>query len=162
MLKIPHRDTEHSMKPLNEFWKKKQKNPAGKTEPLLFSLCVFVFHSCRFLYNRSGEWSDGTVPILATTAAGFTYIAFLMVCPSNTTDFVLSRRLCSHVSNVLPNKKNMMMMMLSKSRSVRQMFLLMFPLSLFFHLFVCVFLFVSGFSTLPHCTRAAVKFALAS
>ncbi|XP_029964081.1 glycerophosphodiester phosphodiesterase domain-containing protein 5 isoform X2 [Salarias fasciatus] len=32
-----------------------------------------------YLYNRSGEWSDGTVPILATTAAGFTYIAFLMV-----------------------------------------------------------------------------------
>ncbi|KAK6296088.1 hypothetical protein J4Q44_G00338010 [Coregonus suidteri] len=32
-----------------------------------------------FLYNRSGEWSDGTVPILATTAAGFTYIAFLMI-----------------------------------------------------------------------------------
>ncbi|XP_022616963.1 glycerophosphodiester phosphodiesterase domain-containing protein 5-like isoform X1 [Seriola dumerili] len=32
-----------------------------------------------FLYNRSGVWSDGTVPILATTAAGFTYIAFLMV-----------------------------------------------------------------------------------
>ncbi|XP_037312961.2 glycerophosphodiester phosphodiesterase domain-containing protein 5 isoform X2 [Pungitius pungitius] len=32
-----------------------------------------------FLYNRSGEWSDGTVPILATTAAGFTYVAFLMV-----------------------------------------------------------------------------------
>ncbi|KAM4627175.1 glycerophosphodiester phosphodiesterase domain-containing protein 5 isoform 1-T2 [Polymixia lowei] len=32
-----------------------------------------------FLYNRSGEWSDGTVPILATTAAGFTYIAFLTV-----------------------------------------------------------------------------------
>uniref|UniRef100_A0A8C4E9A6 Glycerophosphodiester phosphodiesterase domain containing 5b n=1 Tax=Dicentrarchus labrax TaxID=13489 RepID=A0A8C4E9A6_DICLA len=32
-----------------------------------------------FLYNHSGEWSDGTVPILATTAAGFTYIAFLMV-----------------------------------------------------------------------------------
>ncbi|XP_044057733.1 glycerophosphodiester phosphodiesterase domain-containing protein 5 isoform X1 [Siniperca chuatsi] len=32
-----------------------------------------------FLYNRSGEWSDATVPILATTAAGFTYIAFLMV-----------------------------------------------------------------------------------
>ncbi|XP_074497575.1 glycerophosphodiester phosphodiesterase domain-containing protein 5 isoform X3 [Sebastes fasciatus] len=32
-----------------------------------------------FLYNRSGEWSDGTVPIMATTAAGFTYIAFLMV-----------------------------------------------------------------------------------
>ncbi|XP_061828724.1 glycerophosphodiester phosphodiesterase domain-containing protein 5 isoform X1 [Nerophis lumbriciformis] len=32
-----------------------------------------------FLYNRSGEWSDGTVPIMATTAAGFTYIAFLMI-----------------------------------------------------------------------------------
>ncbi|KAK2846972.1 hypothetical protein Q5P01_009971 [Channa striata] len=32
-----------------------------------------------FLYNRSGEWSDGTVPIMATTAAGFTYISFLMV-----------------------------------------------------------------------------------
>ncbi|KAL4647233.1 glycerophosphodiester phosphodiesterase domain-containing protein 5-like isoform X2 [Arapaima gigas] len=31
------------------------------------------------LYNQSGEWSDGTVPILATTAAGFTYIALLMV-----------------------------------------------------------------------------------
>ncbi|XP_056297831.1 glycerophosphodiester phosphodiesterase domain-containing protein 5 isoform X2 [Pseudoliparis swirei] len=32
-----------------------------------------------FLYNCSGEWSDGTVPILAATAVGFTYIAFLMV-----------------------------------------------------------------------------------
>uniref|UniRef100_A0A8C1VYX3 Glycerophosphodiester phosphodiesterase domain containing 5b n=1 Tax=Cyprinus carpio TaxID=7962 RepID=A0A8C1VYX3_CYPCA len=32
-----------------------------------------------FLYNRSGEWSDGTVPILAATAAGFTYIAFLTI-----------------------------------------------------------------------------------
>ncbi|MED6266653.1 hypothetical protein CHARACLAT_004229 [Characodon lateralis] len=32
-----------------------------------------------FLYNHSGEWTDGTVPILATTAAGFTYVAFLMV-----------------------------------------------------------------------------------
>ncbi|XP_076832141.1 glycerophosphodiester phosphodiesterase domain-containing protein 5 isoform X3 [Brachyhypopomus gauderio] len=31
------------------------------------------------LYNRSGEWSDCTVPILASTAAGFTYIAFLMI-----------------------------------------------------------------------------------
>ncbi|KAM6933760.1 glycerophosphodiester phosphodiesterase domain-containing protein 5 isoform 2-T2 [Xenentodon cancila] len=31
------------------------------------------------LYNRSGEWSDGTVPILATTAAGFTYVTFLMI-----------------------------------------------------------------------------------
>ncbi|XP_018604418.1 glycerophosphodiester phosphodiesterase domain-containing protein 5 isoform X2 [Scleropages formosus] len=31
------------------------------------------------LYNQSGEWSDRTVPILATTAAGFTYITLLMV-----------------------------------------------------------------------------------
>ncbi|KAG5843379.1 hypothetical protein ANANG_G00150280 [Anguilla anguilla] len=31
------------------------------------------------LYNRSGEWTDGTVPILATTAAGFTYVSFLMM-----------------------------------------------------------------------------------
>ncbi|XP_035240071.1 glycerophosphodiester phosphodiesterase domain-containing protein 5 isoform X2 [Anguilla anguilla] len=31
------------------------------------------------LYNRSGEWSDGTVSILATTAVGFTYITFLMI-----------------------------------------------------------------------------------
>lgn len=40
------------------------------------------FCSCRLLYNSSGEWSDGTVPILATTAAGFTYLSFLMVGPS--------------------------------------------------------------------------------
>nr|XP_015197162.1 PREDICTED: glycerophosphodiester phosphodiesterase domain-containing protein 5-like isoform X1 [Lepisosteus oculatus] len=32
-----------------------------------------------FLYNRSGDWSDGSVPILTATAAGFTYIVFLMV-----------------------------------------------------------------------------------
>ncbi|KAJ8280884.1 hypothetical protein GJAV_G00060430 [Gymnothorax javanicus] len=31
------------------------------------------------LYNRSGEWSDGIVPILATTAAGLTYITFLLI-----------------------------------------------------------------------------------
>lgn len=37
----------------------------------------------RVLYQRSGVWSDGTVPILATTAAGFTYIAFLMVSASS-------------------------------------------------------------------------------
>ncbi|XP_031428255.1 glycerophosphodiester phosphodiesterase domain-containing protein 5 isoform X2 [Clupea harengus] len=30
------------------------------------------------LYNRSGEWSDGTVPILTTTVVGFTYTSFLM------------------------------------------------------------------------------------
>ncbi|KAF7652164.1 hypothetical protein LDENG_00100290 [Lucifuga dentata] len=32
-----------------------------------------------FLYNRSRKWSDGTIPILATTAAGFTYISFLVI-----------------------------------------------------------------------------------
>ncbi|KAI5099631.1 glycerophosphodiester phosphodiesterase domain-containing protein 5 isoform X1 [Silurus meridionalis] len=31
------------------------------------------------LYNRSGEWSDGTVPILTTTLVGFSYTAFLML-----------------------------------------------------------------------------------
>ncbi|XP_046907799.1 glycerophosphodiester phosphodiesterase domain-containing protein 5 isoform X2 [Hypomesus transpacificus] len=31
------------------------------------------------LYNRSGEWRDGTVPILASTAVGFSYITFLMI-----------------------------------------------------------------------------------
>ncbi|XP_030648707.1 glycerophosphodiester phosphodiesterase domain-containing protein 5 [Chanos chanos] len=31
------------------------------------------------LYNRSGEWSDGTIPILTTTVVGFTYTAFLLV-----------------------------------------------------------------------------------
>ncbi|XP_017567411.2 glycerophosphodiester phosphodiesterase domain-containing protein 5 isoform X2 [Pygocentrus nattereri] len=31
------------------------------------------------LYNRSGEWSDGTVPILTTTLVGFSYTAFLMI-----------------------------------------------------------------------------------
>nr|XP_043893446.1 glycerophosphodiester phosphodiesterase domain-containing protein 5-like [Solea senegalensis] len=59
---------------------------------LLFTFCLLLvwfyfwweahndYHEYNwFLYNRSGEWSDGTVPILATTAAGFTYIAFLMV-----------------------------------------------------------------------------------
>ncbi|KAM6970221.1 glycerophosphodiester phosphodiesterase domain-containing protein 5 isoform 2-T3 [Aplochiton taeniatus] len=31
------------------------------------------------LYNRSGEWRDGTVPIFASTAVGFSYISFLMI-----------------------------------------------------------------------------------
>nr|XP_023656865.1 glycerophosphodiester phosphodiesterase domain-containing protein 5-like isoform X2 [Paramormyrops kingsleyae] len=31
------------------------------------------------LYNRSGVWNDGTITVLAMTAAGFTYTAFLMV-----------------------------------------------------------------------------------
>lgn len=31
------------------------------------------------LYNRSGEWRDGTVPILTSTAIGFSYVTFLMI-----------------------------------------------------------------------------------
>ncbi|XP_062870394.1 glycerophosphodiester phosphodiesterase domain-containing protein 5 [Trichomycterus rosablanca] len=31
------------------------------------------------LYNHSGEWSDGTVPIITTTLVGFSYTAFLMI-----------------------------------------------------------------------------------
>ncbi|KAM4620950.1 glycerophosphodiester phosphodiesterase domain-containing protein 5 isoform 2-T2 [Polymixia lowei] len=31
------------------------------------------------LYNRSGEWRDDTVPILASSAVGFSYITFLMI-----------------------------------------------------------------------------------
>lgn len=33
----------------------------------------------RFLYNRMGYWSDWSIPILVTTAAGFTYITVLLV-----------------------------------------------------------------------------------
>ncbi|KAM3868887.1 glycerophosphodiester phosphodiesterase domain-containing protein 5 [Diretmus argenteus] len=31
------------------------------------------------VYNRSGEWRDETVPILASTTVGFSYITFLMI-----------------------------------------------------------------------------------
>lgn len=31
------------------------------------------------VYNRSGEWRDETVPILASTTVGFTYVTFLMI-----------------------------------------------------------------------------------
>ncbi|XP_076875358.1 glycerophosphodiester phosphodiesterase domain-containing protein 5 isoform X2 [Brachyhypopomus gauderio] len=31
------------------------------------------------LYNRSGEWSDSTVPIIATSLVGLSYITFLLV-----------------------------------------------------------------------------------
>uniref|UniRef100_A0A8C9SL97 Glycerophosphodiester phosphodiesterase domain containing 5 n=1 Tax=Scleropages formosus TaxID=113540 RepID=A0A8C9SL97_SCLFO len=31
------------------------------------------------LYNRSGDWTDSTVAIVTTTAASFTYVAFLMI-----------------------------------------------------------------------------------
>lgn len=51
--------------------------------------CYSFSCSVRFLYNRSREWSDGTVPILATTAAGFTYIAFLMVSPTSDVKHIL-------------------------------------------------------------------------
>lgn len=36
-------------------------------------------HLSRLVYNRSGEWRDETVPILASTTVGFTYVTFLMV-----------------------------------------------------------------------------------
>lgn len=32
-----------------------------------------------FLYNRTGYWSDWSIPILVTTAAGFSYVAFLLI-----------------------------------------------------------------------------------
>ncbi|XP_039600474.1 glycerophosphodiester phosphodiesterase domain-containing protein 5-like isoform X1 [Polypterus senegalus] len=32
-----------------------------------------------FLYNRTGSWSDWSIPVLIATAASFTYIAFLLV-----------------------------------------------------------------------------------
>ncbi|XP_058275199.1 glycerophosphodiester phosphodiesterase domain-containing protein 5 isoform X3 [Hirundo rustica] len=32
-----------------------------------------------FLYNRMGYWSDWSIPILVTTAAGFTYITMLLI-----------------------------------------------------------------------------------
>ncbi|XP_028321655.1 glycerophosphodiester phosphodiesterase domain-containing protein 5 isoform X2 [Gouania willdenowi] len=31
------------------------------------------------VYNRTGEWRDETIPILASTIVGFTYITFLMI-----------------------------------------------------------------------------------
>ncbi|KAL7389262.1 hypothetical protein ABVT39_000715 [Epinephelus coioides] len=31
------------------------------------------------VYNRSGEWKDETIPILASTTVGFSYITFLMI-----------------------------------------------------------------------------------
>ncbi|KAM9846928.1 glycerophosphodiester phosphodiesterase domain-containing protein 5 [Aulostomus maculatus] len=31
------------------------------------------------VYNRSGEWRDETIPILASTTVGFSYITFLMI-----------------------------------------------------------------------------------
>ncbi|KAG8545275.1 hypothetical protein GDO81_021144 [Engystomops pustulosus] len=34
---------------------------------------------CRFLYNRTGQWSDWSIPILVSTAAGFTYITALLI-----------------------------------------------------------------------------------
>ncbi|KAK1800748.1 hypothetical protein P4O66_005946, partial [Electrophorus voltai] len=31
------------------------------------------------LYNRSGEWNDGTVPVIAATLVGFSYVTFLLI-----------------------------------------------------------------------------------
>lgn len=107
---------------------------------------------CRFLYNRSGEWSDGTVPILATTAAGFTYIAFLIVSHRSQ---LLRWRDFLNCLHVLPDMVTTYITTVSKLRSVRQQ-ACSEPCSCFF------LSFSSGFSTLPRCTWAAVKFALAS
>lgn len=80
-------------------WKRYQRSHDDTTKwellwsfILLFTFCLLLVWSYFwweahndynefnwFLYNRSQKWSDGTVPILATTAAGFTYITFLMV-----------------------------------------------------------------------------------
>uniref|UniRef100_A0A3B3VG77 Glycerophosphodiester phosphodiesterase domain containing 5b n=1 Tax=Poecilia latipinna TaxID=48699 RepID=A0A3B3VG77_9TELE len=80
-----------------QFWYWEQKKQASQWELLWSLVLLFTFSLLLiwsyfwweadndynefnwFLYNNSGEWTDGTVPILATTAAGFTYIAFLMV-----------------------------------------------------------------------------------
>ncbi|XP_059930129.1 glycerophosphodiester phosphodiesterase domain-containing protein 5 isoform X1 [Gadus macrocephalus] len=80
-------------------WKRYQRSHDDTTKwellwslILLFTFCLLLFW-CYFwleahndynefnwlLYNHSGAWSDSTVPILATTAAGFTYIALLTV-----------------------------------------------------------------------------------
>lgn len=40
--------------------------------------CFSCSHS-RSVYNRSGQWRDETIPILASTTVGFSYITFLMV-----------------------------------------------------------------------------------
>lgn len=45
----------------------------------------------RFLYNRMGYWSDWSIPILVTTAAGFTYITVLLV---STTPFAEGLCIC--------------------------------------------------------------------
>lgn len=57
------------------------QTPGIKCDLLVYFSCVCnpSCPLCRLLYTRSGEWSDGTVPIMATTAAGFTYIALLVV-----------------------------------------------------------------------------------
>uniref|UniRef100_A0A672RAM8 Glycerophosphodiester phosphodiesterase domain containing 5 n=1 Tax=Sinocyclocheilus grahami TaxID=75366 RepID=A0A672RAM8_SINGR len=55
-------------------WKRYQRSHDDTTKVINLKWSILLF-----LYNRSGEWSDGTVPILAATAAGFTYIAFLMI-----------------------------------------------------------------------------------
>lgn len=64
-----------------------QKDPFSKALPKpsevavvlnLFLFCTWRL-SFRFLYNRMGYWSDWSIPILVTTAAGFTYITVLLV-----------------------------------------------------------------------------------
>lgn len=45
---------------------------------------TFIYFLTRSVYNRSGEWRDETIPILASTTVGFSYITFLLVCTNVT------------------------------------------------------------------------------
>lgn len=42
----------------------------------------------RLVYNRSGEWRDETMPILASTTVGFSYVTFLLVKLANVSRLV--------------------------------------------------------------------------
>lgn len=64
----------------------KQKGPFSKVlshraevAMVLNPLISISYLPFRFLYNRMGYWSDWSIPILVTTAAGFTYITVLLV-----------------------------------------------------------------------------------
>lgn len=54
-------------------------NPSEAAMVLNLFLISTSHLSFRFLYNRMGYWSDWSIPILVTTAAGFTYITVLLV-----------------------------------------------------------------------------------
>lgn len=54
-------------------------NPSEVAMVLNLFLISTSHLSFRFLYNRMGYWSDWSIPILVTTAAGFTYVTVLLV-----------------------------------------------------------------------------------